>query len=109
MPATVQPDGTTGFCQASSGNPSTIFSTASRWSCKKPRRMRESASALMPPVACCAVDALLPVSDMHAAFLVGSSQLTTTGAAKLIEGIRLESNDLSVTEGATWCPSCCSC
>ena len=54
IPATVQPEDTTGVCQASAGSPSTIFSTESRRYCRKPSRrakkpVREAMVEIFPP------------------------------------------------------------
>ena len=77
IPATVQPEATTGVCQASSGSPSTIFSTESRWYCRKRKSMRESSSRFTSLTAGDAVSGAVTESAMVSVFRVGPSGLST--------------------------------
>ena len=86
IPATVQPDGTTGVCQASSGSPSTIFSTESRWYCRKPRSMRDSSSWFTSPTAGDAVSGVVTESAMVPVFRVGRSHPSTAQAPRTHRG-----------------------
>lgn len=88
-----QPDGTTGVCQASSGSPPTIFSTESRWYCRKPRSIRDSSSRFTSP----AGDAVSGVSSESAivpVFRVGPSHVTTAQAPGTHRGNAAGGNDI---------------
>src|SRR3984893_170534 len=86
VPATVQPDGTTCVCQASAGRPSTIFSTASRWYCRKPRSMRDSSSWFTSLGAGDAASGVVTGSAIVPVLPVGPSCLTTAGATETYRG-----------------------
>src|ERR1039457_7735494 len=80
IPATVQPEDTTGLCQASSGSPSTIFSTESRWYCRKPKSMRDSSSWFTPITAGDAVSGVVSESAIVPVHRGGPSYLSTAEA-----------------------------
>ena len=80
IPATVQPEATTGVCQDSSGSPWTIFSTESRWYCRKPRSMRDSSSWFTSLTAGDAVSGVVPESAMVPVLRIGPSHPSTADA-----------------------------